>query len=155
MCPVDPKHRVHSHGSYSRYSNADGAEKEAVERWRCTVGCCTISVLPDTCLPYRPVGCELLEVWFDAQFMGRDPPTVTESERGCLKRALTRFLQRIPSLTEVMGQMITVLSPSATQLWVQLRKLGKLSCILRFLAEKFKTSLLDDYRCLAPRAMTG
>ena len=154
-CPVDPEHRIHGHGSYSRNSKADGAEKETVERWRCTAGCCTISVLPDACLPYRPVGCDLLEAWLDAEFMGRDPPSVTENERGCLKRAHERFLQRIPSLTEVLGQMIKHVSPTATQLWAQLRKLGKLTSILRFLAEEFKTSLLGDYLCLAPRAVTG
>ena len=124
-------------------------------RWFCTTGCGTISVLPDTMLPYRPVGTALVMTWFDAAFMGRAPPRVTESERGCLKRAHERFLQRIPSLTEVLGQMISVVSPSATQLWGQLRKLGKLGDILCFLAEKFKTSLLGDYRCLHPWAATG
>ena len=152
---MDPSHRVHGHGSYKRSSKADGAEKEDTSRFLCTVGCGTISVIPDARLPYRPVGVDLLESWLDAEFMGRAPPQVTENERGCLKRALTRFLQRIPSLTEVLGQMITVASPSATQLWGQLRKLGKLGDILRFLAEKFKTSLLGDYRCLHPRAATG
>ena len=155
-CLVDPSHRVHGHGSYKRRSKADGSEQEDASRWLCTAGCGTISVIPDTRLPYRPVGVDLLEEWFDAEFMeGRAPPPVTENERGCLKRAHTRFLQRIPSLTEVLGQMITVASPSATQLWGQLRKLGELGNILRFLAEKFKTSLLGDYRCLHPRAATG
>ena len=152
---MDPSHRVHVHASYKRYSKADGAEKEVVPRWRCTVGCCTISVLPDTFLPYRPVGSQLLGMWLDAELKGRAPPDVTENERGCLNRALTRFLQRIPSLTEVLGQMISVASPGATQLWRQLRKLGKLPDILRFLAEKFKTSLLGDYQCLRPRVATG
>jgi len=115
----------------------------------------TISVLPDKLLPYRPVGTDLLERWLDTEFMGRGPPVVTESERGCLKRALTRFLQRIPSLTEVLGQMINDLSPTATQLWVRLRKLGKLTVILRFLAEDIKASLLGDYRCLQPWAVPG
>jgi len=126
-----------------------------VERWRCTAGCGTISVLPDEFLPYRPVGSDLLQAWLDAELMGSDPPHVTENERGCLKRAHEHFLQRIPSLTEVMGQMINAVSPSATQLWGQLRKLGELGDILRFLAEKFKTSLLGDYRCLRPRTATG
>jgi len=152
---VDPAHRVHSHGGYKRHSKADGQEKEKVPRWFCTAGCGTISVLPDRRLPYRPVGTDLLERWFDTEFMGRGPPAVTENEKGCLERALTRFLQRIPSLTEVLGQMINVLSPTATQLWVRLRKLGKLREILRFLAEDFKTSLLADYRCLQPWAVSG
>jgi hypothetical protein len=152
---VDPNHRVHGHGSYSRHSKADGTEQEDVERWRWTAGCCTISVLSDAFLPYRPVGIELLQAWLDAELMGRAPPDVTENERGCLKRAHERFLQRIPSLTEVMGQMIKAVSPSASQLWEQLRKLGELTDILSFLAEKFKTSLLGNYRCLRPRAATG
>ena len=70
-------------------------------------------------------------------------------------RALERFHQRIPSLTEVLGQMINVLSPTATQLWVRLRKLGKLTEILRLLAEDFKTSLLGHYQCLRPWAVSG
>jgi len=155
VCPVDPSHRVHVHATYERYREADGTGKERVPRWRCTAGCCTISVLPETCLPYRLVGVAQLEAWFDALFMDRAPPSVTENERGCLERARKRFLQRIPSLTEVLGQMIKAVRPTATQLWVQLRKLGKLGTILRLLADKFKTSLLGDYRCLLPRAATG
>ena len=142
-CPVNRRHRVHVLGKYERYIQADSAEKERVRRWRCTVCGVTISVLPDTRLPYRSVGVDLLETWMDAVFMdGRAPPQVTENEKGCLKRAHERFLQRIPSLTEVMGQMIKAVSPTATQLWVQLRKLGKLRDILLFLAKDFKTSLL-------------
>jgi len=154
-CPVDPSHRVHVHAAYERYRKADGAGKETVPRWRCTAGCCTISVLPDANLPYRPVGVDLLEAWLDVEFMGRAPPQVTENEKGCLRRAHERFLQRIPSLTEVMGQMIKAVSPTATQLWVQLRKLGKLTDILRFLADAFKTSLLGDYWCLQPWVVSG
>jgi hypothetical protein len=154
-CPLNPAHRVHSHGDYKRHSKADGEDLEKVPRWFCTAGCGTISVLPDTRLPYRPVGTDLVEQWFDAAFMGRGPPAVTENEKGCLERALRRFLQRIPSLTEVLGQMIQPASPTATQLWVRLRKLGKLTEILRLLAADFKASLLGDYRCLRPRILSG
>jgi len=154
-CPVDPTHRIHSHGGYKRHSKADGRAKEKVPRWFCTAGCGTISVLPNTLLPYRSVGTDLLEKWIDAALMGRGPPAATENEKGCLERALTRFFQRIPSLTEVLGQMIKAVSPTATEMWSRLRKLGKLGDILRFLSEKFKTSLLGDYRCLRPRAATG
>lgn len=153
-CPIDGRHRVHSHGSYERHSKADGAEKEKVARWLCVVCGGTISVLLDTMVPYRPVGTDLIEGWFDAACRSRAPPKVTESERGCLERAIARFFQRIPSLTEVLGQMIELLSPTAAQLWIALRKLGKLREILRLLAEDFKTSLLGDYRCLHPWVVT-
>lgn len=155
QCLVDSKHRVHSHGSYDRYEKADGGESEKVPRWLCTAGCGTISVQPDTRLPYRPVGVDLLEGWLDAIFMGRAPPKVTENEKGCLERAVTRFLQRIPSLIDVLGQMIELISPTASQLWTQLRKLGKLGQILRFLSEDFKTSLLGNYLCLRPWVVSG
>jgi hypothetical protein len=108
----------------------------------------TISVLADTMLPYRAVGVELLEGWLDAVHRGRDPPAVTEVERGCLERAATRFVQRIPSLTTILGQMVRAIRPTAQALWTELRKLGRLTNILRLLSEKFKTSLLGDYRCL-------
>jgi hypothetical protein len=115
----------------------------------------TISVLLDAMVPYRPVGTDLIEKWFDAAFRSRAPPKVTENERGCLERAITRFFQHIPALTEVLGQMIEVIGPTAAQLWIALRKLGKLPEILRLLAEDFKTSLLGDYRCLQPWVVAG
>lgn len=149
-CPTSRHHRVHSHGRYKRYRKADGSGKEPVPRWLCTVCGSTISVLPDTRLPYRSVGVVLIEAWLDASFRGRAPPTATEKEKGCLNRAMRRFLQRIPSLSEVLGQMLQIIRPTATQLWIGLRKLGKLGEILRFLADDFKTSLLGDYRCLQP-----
>lgn len=154
-CPVDASHRVHGHARYERYSKVDGDEKESIPRWRCTSGCGTISVLPDGRLPYRPIGVDLLEGWLDALFDGgRGPPPVTEKEKGCLDRAVTRFHQRIPDLTVVLGQMIGVISPTASQLWMSIRKLGKLREILRLLAEDFKTSLLWTYRCLRPRGVS-
>jgi len=116
-----------------------------VTRWLCIVCGGTISVLPDEMLPYRPVVVELLEAWFDSLHHGRDPPQVTEVERGCLERACSRFLQRIPSLTTILGQMVEAIRPTAQALWTQLRKFRRLVDILRLLAEKFKTSLLGDY----------
>ena len=157
-CPLDRTHRIHAHGSYKRYGKADGNEREKVFRWLCVVCGGTISVLPDTMLPYRPIGTGLIEEWFDAIFMGRAPPEATEKEKGCLNRSVTRFLQRIPILNEILGQMIAVINPTASKLWKELRKQGKLGKILRFLAEKFKSSLLGNYRCLhmwAKRVMTS
>lgn len=150
QCPIDRAHRVHVHGEYRRYVQADGSSREKIPRWRCTVCGGTISVLPDTLLPYRSVGVALLEAWLDAAFMGRAPPEATERERGCLERALARYLQRTPSLSKVLGQMIETVKPRAAQLWEELRKLRKLSETLRFLADNFNTSLLGNYQCLHP-----
>jgi hypothetical protein len=110
----------------------------------------TISVLPDEMLPYRPAGTCLVGKWLDFVFMSRAPPEVTENEKGCLKRAATRFLQRIPVLSEVLGQMISVIRPTASEFWTEIRKSMKLVKILQLLAEDFKTSLLGDYQCLRP-----
>jgi hypothetical protein len=101
-------------------------------------------------LPYRAVGVELLEAWFDAVHHGRDPPAVTEVEKECVKRSEQRFDSRIPSLTSTLGQMIKPIEPTAQQLWSSLRELGKLVKILWVLAEQFKVSLLGDYWCLRP-----
>ena len=152
---MDRDHRVHYHGTYPRYRNARSNQKRLVPRWLCTVCCCTISVLADEALPYRAVEVELLERWFDSRHRGRDPPEVTEVERGCLERAERRFAQRTTSLTSTLGQMIKAIRPTAQRLWIELRKSRRLVEILGWLAEKFKTSLLGDYRCLKPFSATG
>jgi hypothetical protein len=149
-CPVDRSHRIHGHGSYSRYSNSDGDELENIPRWICIVCRRTISVAPDNTIPYRPISTTLLEKWFDFRLRGHRPPAVLEKEKGCAERALERFLQRIPHLAEIMGQMIGVIRPTATQLWSELRRHAKLAAILGLLAERFKISLVGDYRCLRP-----
>lgn len=153
-CPIDRGHKVHAHGNYTRYKNADGTEQERVPRWLCIVCCKTISVLPDEMLPYRSVGTYLAEKWLDAVFLSRAPPITTENEKGCLKRLATRFVQRIPVLREAFGQMISATRPSASKFWKEIRKSMKLEEILRLLAEKFKTSLLADYLCLSPWVMS-
>jgi len=73
-----------------------------------------------------------------------------------LKRAWTRFKQRVSSLTARLGQMIRPVKPTATQLWNQLRRQSNLPAILLQLAKPFNTSLLADYLCLRPwSARTG
>lgn len=127
-----------------------GTEKRRIPRWRCTVCGLTISVLPDEVLPYRALGVVFLQAWLDAVFHGRDPPAAREIERGCCQRALRRYEKHIPSLSSALGQMVSAIKPSASQLWSTLRSLGDLPSILRYLAERFKISLLGSYRCLRP-----
>ena len=150
VCPLDRGHRVHGHGIYKRYQSVTGSEKRRIPRWRCTVCGLTISVLPDEMLPYRALGVALVQAWFDAVLRGRGPPAVREIERGCCQRALRRYTTHIPSLNSALGQMVTAIKPSASELWSVLRSLGDLPEILRYLAERFKISLLGSYRCLRP-----
>ena len=151
-CPVDPDHTIHGHGSYERYANCDDNKLEEIPRFLCAPCGHTISVLPDDRLPYRAVPALLVEKHFDAEANPGEAkkPPATEKEKGCLKRAWTRFKQRVVSLTASLGQMISVLKPNAPQLWKQLRQQGNLPTILRQLAHPFNTSLLHDYLCLLP-----
>jgi hypothetical protein len=150
-CPLNPNHPVHVHGSYDRYANCDDEEKEDIPRFLCVPCGRTISVLPDHFLPYRAVGVPLVEQHFDAQANpGQAPePPATQKEKGCLKRAWTRFKQRVAPLSATLGQMIRPVKPTAAQLWKQLRRKSNLAVILLELAKPFNTSLLHDYRCLA------
>ena len=151
-CPLNPNHPVHVHGYYERYANCDEGEREAIPRFLCVPCGHTISVLPDHVLPYRAVGVPLVEQHFDAQTNpGQVPePAATQKEKGCLKRAWTRFKQRVAPLSATLGQMIRPVKPTAAQLWKQLRRTSNLAIILLELAQPFNTSLLHDYRCLAP-----
>lgn len=152
LCTVDPRHKIYCHGHYKR--NGDCNDKEplivTVLRFLCVMCRRTLSVLWDDLLPYRPVPVPLVEKHFDAQAQGTPPPTATEKEKGCLKRAWARFTGRVDALVTVLGQMITAVKPSASTLWKQLRQWGNLPKILLQLAEPYKTSLLGDYLCLNP-----
>ena len=150
-CPLNPDHKVHVHGPYDRFANCDDEEKEDIPRFLCVPCGRPLSVRPDHFLPYRAVGVPLVEQHFDAQSNpGQAPePPATQKEKGCLKRAWTRFKQRVDPLSATLGQMIRPVKPTAAQLWKQLRRKSNLAVILLELAKPFNTSLLHDYRCLA------
>jgi hypothetical protein len=154
-CRLNPDHKVHRHGTYSRYPDCHAQQedqKEDVERFLCLPCGRTLSVLPDHFLPYRAVSVSLVQQHFDAQAnpgQAKEPPA-TQKEKGCLKRAWARFKQRVAPLSATLGQMIRPVKPTAAQLWNQLRRQGNLAVILRQLAHPFNTSLLHDYQCLQP-----
>lgn len=148
-CPLDPRHSIHLHGRYLRYANCHEATPSIpIPRYLCYPCGHTISVLPEGCLPYRPVSVSQVQESFDAKALGTREPAQSEKERGCLKRAWARFRQRVAALLAVLGQMIESVNPNASELWKQLRRFGNLEAILHLLGGKFKTSLLGDYRCL-------
>jgi len=143
--------KVHVHSSYERYAKPEGNERIAIPVFICVLCGQYFSVVPDELLPYKPIGVEKVEKQFDAEYAGSEPPReCTEIEKGCLARAVRSFVQHTPTLSNRLGQMIKTIDPTARELWRCLRRLGGLKEILRILAEKFKTSLLRDYRCLQP-----
>lgn len=150
-CVHDPKHSVHYHGRYSRRKNPDGDEQIVVVCWICSVCGAFYSVLPADALPYRPMSATMLESGLESAFNDEAPQPGTENEKGCIKRATKSFCSNIPFLTNVLGQIVETTCPSAAQLWQELKRLGDMQAILRFLAEHFNTSLLKDYKCLKPR----
>jgi len=159
VCPRGEGHRVHRHGSYPHYADCESEEKERVPRFLCVVCRLTISVVPDTRLPYRSLNLETLWRWFDWQFCGGpDPPAAGERERGCLVRAVKCFGQHSPVLRTALGQIVTKLGADAASLWRTLSRLSKSESILHFLQTKLKPkvesgrrgfSLLGAYLCLA------
>jgi|SRR5437762_2620989 len=150
-CPVNPNHPIHRHGKYDRYADCNELQKSKwILRFLCVLCGYTISVLPDNTLPYRPISAPLVQQCFDAKVSGKPEPSVTEKERGCLKRAWHRFTQRLDALASVLGQMMQIRNRTAKRIWTQLRRLGNLKAILHLLSKSFKTSLLHDYQCLRP-----
>ena len=151
LCPVDPKHLVHGHGTYARCGEDDVLKPtELIPRWLCLPCGHTISVLPDHVLPYRPVSVPRMEAHFDALANDLPEPPATEKQKGCLKRAWHRFTRRLAAFAVVLGQIMQLGQPSAKRTWLELRQLGNLKRILHLLAESFKASLLHDYLCLLP-----
>lgn len=127
-CPRNCPGPVHNHGSYFRYAAPAGDQRERIQRFRCPQCGLTISILPVTRLPYRPVSVARLQAFLDSQAgigSGLDPPPGA-LEAGCLHRAWARFQTRGRILQDAFG----------------------LLGILHFLAQSGKHSLLGDYRCL-------
>lgn len=150
-CVVDPTHNVHRHGHYKRHADCGTlVPLERIARFLCLPCGRTISVLPDHLLPYRPVSASKVQEHFDAKASDRQPPSATEKESGCLKRAWERFARRTTALAATLGQMVQLVIPEPKPIWRQLRRWGNLPHILRLLSRPFNTSLLHDYRCLRP-----
>ena len=124
-----------------------------MQRFLCVVCGHTVSVLPGTRLPYRPLEVGRLQAFFDAQAQvscGLDPPPGLV-EAGCLQRAWNRFLTRVQVLKDTFGQMLPAVLHTPGQLWQELRRgVGSAENMLRFLADACKRSLLGDYACLRP-----
>ena len=168
VCPRDEAHRVHRHGSYPHFEDCEIESKVVrVPRFLC-VGCqLTISVVPDTRLPYRSLGLDVLWRWFDCQFRGgQGPPEMTEKERDCAKRAWKGFESHSPTLRTALGQIVKDVGANAGSLWRALHRLSKSWPILHFLQTRIKPlehagsrrgfSLLGTYLCLGlPPLFTG
>jgi len=111
----------------------------------------TISVLPLTRLPYRPVTVARLQAFLDGQAgvgCGLDPPP-DPLEAGCLRRAWARFQTRGRILQDAFGLLVASVISGAADLWKQMRRAKEsLGGILHFLAQSGKRSLLGDYCCL-------
>ena len=111
----------------------------------------TISILPVTRLPYRPVTVARLQAFLDSQAgiaSGLDPPP-GPLEAGCLRRAWARFQTRVTVLQEAFGLLLPSVISGAADLWKQMRRAKEsLRGILHFLVQSGKRSLLRDYRCL-------
>jgi hypothetical protein len=149
-CPVDPTHKVHRHDHYERFANCNDDTLVTIWRFLCVTCLHTLGVLPDDMLPYRAVPVPLLEQDFDARSGQGTSPPATEIEKGCLKRAWRRFIQRETTFVTLLGQMMQFANREAKPIWNQLRRWGNLATILLRLGRPFNTSLLHDYRCLVP-----
>jgi transposase-like protein len=115
-CPEHPKQRVHRHGFYARFENCDSQQRLRIERFVCPRCGRTLSVLPKNRLPYIALNTTMVESEFDARASGTDPPSRSEKERGCLRRAFARFAARVTSLCALLGQMIGPIKPSVGEL---------------------------------------
>jgi hypothetical protein len=114
----------------------------------------TVSVLPESFLPYCPVPTDRMQASLDQKAgigAGPDPPP-SQKEAGCLKRAWSRLAARSVPLRQLCGQLLAASIASTEDLWIEIRRaMGSLREILQWLAKTRNTSLLGDYACLKPR----
>jgi hypothetical protein len=151
---------VHRHGTYERFADPAGAkaqeEQERIQRYLCYFCGLTFSVLLPHRLPYRPVRAERLQADFDhragIQTQGLDPPP-RAVEADCLQRAWSVLTQRVRTLQDAFGQLISKAVSDGASLWANLRQsFDSVPKMLCFLSEHHRISLLGNYRCLQPPA---
>ncbi len=150
-CPFDHEEAgpcLLRHGAYQRYASSRGTDKISIPRLLCKFTGMTLSILPDTMLPYWSLPVPELDEHFQQQ-----STAPAESAATCeqAQRAWKRFAsaERMQSLRQFFGQRLP-LANSPTVIWRAIKHTGgSLKQILRELAEAGK-SLLGDYRCLSP-----
>lgn len=112
-------------------------------------------MIPEGLLPYRSLPVARLESALDgisdmAGGDGRSPPA-SETESGCIRRALERLSERMGLLCGLFGQQMPLFADNGIAgFWRALRMLGPTQAILVRLARDFKTSLLGCYLSLRP-----
>jgi len=156
VCPRACPGRVHRHGTYERFADPEGAEKESIQRYLCRPCGLSFSVLPAHRLPYRSIRAERLQGDFDRragiQTQGLDPPP-RALEAGCLKRAWSALAARVNALKDAFGQLVESSVSEVASFWVSLRQsFDSVSKMLCFLSQHHRISLLGHYRCLPPPA---
>lgn len=145
---------VHRHGCYERYADPEGLSQEKVQRYVHPSCGLTFSVLPPHRLPYRSVRSERLQAAFDEraeiQTQGPDPPPRVV-EAGCLRRAWSVLTQRVATLKNAFGQLVSSTVSDGASFWASLRRsFDSVAKMLCFLSEHHRISLLGHYRCLRP-----
>jgi hypothetical protein len=72
-------------------------------------------------------------------------------EADCLQRAWSALTQRVSTLKDAFGQLISKPVSDGASLWANLRQsFDSVSKMLCFLGEHHRISLLGNYRCLQP-----
>ena len=141
---------MRKHATYKRYRSVDSSEKITIERYFDPTTGRTASVLPQGCVPYRPLPASRLEPHFDqcsGEGKGLDPPP-KQIEAGCLRRAWKRLALRQDPLRRAFDQLIPSTLACVKALWSAIRKAkSTLGEIFSFLFDKHNISLLGQYRC--------
>lgn len=141
---------MHRHGTYQRRKHPTGSETVTVQRYLDPRRGRTASVLPEDCVPYRPVPAARLEAHFDQNAEigpGPDPPAKVV-EAGCLSRAWKRLAARQDPLRRAFGQLLGPCRTTVEELWRELRRAKTtLGAMLGFLFDGHNLSLLGAYAC--------
>ena len=97
-CPFDHEKQqcLHRHGHYKRYAQPTGPRKTPIPRFLCKFTGKTVSVLPETFLPYRSINVPDVQEHFDQLTSTQEqiPPAQNTTDREHAVRAWERFSEK-------------------------------------------------------------
>lgn len=142
--------RLHSHGTYQRYttSSGPGTPKISIRRFCCPACRRTVSLLPSFAQPYRLVLNDTIDAWASGERSRADVRRWTMR----IKHYWNQYRRWLPIFRlKVSGFLSARRHHTPEAVWNEvLRRTGSLAAATAHLTERYQVTMFGEYKCHLP-----